>query len=87
MVEIDVRLTKIGLLYLPKAIRESLGWNLKIIPNASAALIFPRDMPYEDVLESLEIIKADIKHRISLRNRKKKLSEKPKREDGTDETI
>lgn len=44
-------------------------------------------MPSEDVLESLEIIKADIKHRISLRNRKKKLSEKPKREDGTNETI
>ena len=72
MVEIDVRLTKIGLLYLPKTIRESFGRNLKIIPNASAAVIFPKDMPYEDVLESIKIIKADIEHRISLQKRHKK---------------
>lgn len=68
MVELKTKMTKSGVLYVHKEIRDSFGRRLRIIPNASAAVFFPQGARYEDVLASLEIITSDIEHRIALRN-------------------
>ena len=70
MVEHATKLTTSGVLYVPKPIREAFGRHMKIIPNATAALFFPADAEYEDVLSSLEIITADVKHRLRMNERK-----------------
>jgi bifunctional DNA-binding transcriptional regulator/antitoxin component of YhaV-PrlF toxin-antitoxin module len=66
MVLLKTKITTTGVLYIPKEIREAFPRELKIIPNARAALFFPANAAYEDVLRSLEIIEADLKHRIEL---------------------
>jgi hypothetical protein len=70
MVELETKITASGVLYIPKTIREAFGRNMKIVPNASAALFFPADARYEDVLCSLKIIMADIEHRVKMARRK-----------------
>jgi len=72
MVELKTKMTKSGVFYVPKEIRECFGRNIKIIPNATAVVMFPDETRYEDVLASLEIIKADVRQRISLRDWKNK---------------
>jgi bifunctional DNA-binding transcriptional regulator/antitoxin component of YhaV-PrlF toxin-antitoxin module len=71
MVLLKTKITTTGVLYIPKEIREAFTRELKIIPNARAALFFPADAAYEDVLRSLEIIEADLKHRIELEKRQR----------------
>jgi len=70
MVELTTKITGSGILYIPKNVREAFGRHMKIIPNATAALFFPADAEYEDVLSSLEIITADVKHRLRMNERK-----------------
>ena len=69
MVELETKISSGGIVYIPKEIREAFGKKIKIIPNASAALFFPEGVDYEDVLRSLEIIRADLKHRIELKRK------------------
>jgi len=71
MVLLKTKITTTGVLYIPKEIREAFTRELKIIPNARAALFFPADAAYEDVLKSLEIIEADLKHRIELEKKQR----------------
>jgi len=71
MVLLRTKITTTGVLYIPKEIREAFTRELKIIPNARAALFFPADAAYEDVLKSLEIIEADLKHRIELEKKQR----------------
>ena len=66
MVEMKTKITDAGVFYVPKELRDAFGLKIKIIPNASAAIFFSRNARYEDVLTSLEIIAADIRHRINL---------------------
>lgn len=66
MVELKTKITETGVLYIPKTVREAFTRNLKIIPNATAALFFPANATYGDVLKSLEIIAADLRHRIEM---------------------
>jgi bifunctional DNA-binding transcriptional regulator/antitoxin component of YhaV-PrlF toxin-antitoxin module len=71
MVLLKTKITTTGVLYIPKEIREAFTRELKIIPNARAALFFPADAAYEDVLRSLEIIEADLRHRIELEKKQR----------------
>lgn len=71
MVELRTKMTESGVLYIPKRIRDAFGRHMKIITDAVAVVMFPEDIEYEDVLISLEIMKADLKHRISLEERNK----------------
>lgn len=66
-------MTKSGVLYVPKEIREAFGRNLVIVPNSCAVVMFRRGLKYEHVLSSLEIISADIKHRIAMEAEKTKV--------------
>jgi bifunctional DNA-binding transcriptional regulator/antitoxin component of YhaV-PrlF toxin-antitoxin module len=72
MVMLKTKITESGVLYIPKEIRDAFGRHMNIITDAIAVVMFPEDTEYEDVLTSLEIMKTDIEHRISLRKRKKR---------------
>jgi hypothetical protein len=60
-----------GHIYLPKQVREALGPDLVLFPNAAAAVLAPVGMSYEDILKSLEIIKADLEHKLSMSKKTK----------------
>lgn len=66
LVELRTKITTSGILYIPKTVREAFSREMRIIPNATAALFFPADATYIDVLKSLEIIAADLRHRIEM---------------------
>jgi len=66
MVELKTKITASGVLYIPKELREAFSREMKIISNATAAVFFPANATYEDVLQSLDIIERDIRHRIKL---------------------
>ena len=70
MVELETKITESGVLYVPKEIRRCFGRKMKIIPNATAAVFYPADANLEDVKDSLQIILADIEHRIRLKRRR-----------------
>jgi hypothetical protein len=70
MVELETKITESGVLYVPKEIRQCFSRLMKIIPNASAAVFFPANASYEDVLASLKVIEADLEHRIRMEQRK-----------------
>lgn len=72
MVEFKTKMTESGVFYVPKTIREAFGRNMRILTNTVAVLMFHEDTEYEDVLTSLDILRADVKHRISLRERAQK---------------
>ncbi|NVM56639.1 MAG: hypothetical protein HWN51_00755 [Desulfobacterales bacterium] len=71
MVEFKTKMTESGILYVPKGVREAFGRELVWIPNSCAVVMFRRGVEYRHVLSSLEIIAADIKHRIAMANEQK----------------
>lgn len=70
MVVLKTKITESGVLYIPKPIRESFGCDMTIVTNAIAVAMFPDGTEYQDVLRSLEIIREDLKHRVSLQERR-----------------
>ena len=66
MVELKAKVTKGGLLYIPKEIRDAFGRKMRVVANACAAVVFPDFATYEDVLASLKVISADLEHRAKL---------------------
>ena len=70
MVELKTKMTGSGMVYIPKEIRDSFGPALRIIPDARAAVVFQEGTLYQDVLDSLDIIASDIRHRIRLAQRR-----------------
>ena len=59
-----------GHVHLPKKIREALGEELKLLPNAVAGAIYPKDADLNHVIQSLEVIIADLK--LQAKSRKEK---------------
>lgn len=39
-------------------------------PNASAGAIYPEGTPPQEVIDSLEVVLADLRHRVKLQNKK-----------------
>ena len=70
MVELRSKLSEAGVLYIPKGIRDCFGRDVRIVSNATAALFFPQETDYEDVLKSLDIIRQDIEHRKILKEKR-----------------
>ena len=65
MVEFDIKIhPKQRLAYIPKEIIQTLGFQLKIIPNLKAAVVYPANENPERILKSLEVILADLKLRL-----------------------
>jgi len=66
MVKFKVKANPSGQYYFPKEVREELGKELTLICNAQAAVVFPENVSLKNVLESIELIMKDLKHRIQL---------------------
>lgn len=71
MVKYEIKSNPTGQYYLPKEVREELGPKLSMICNAKAAIIFCPNEPIEVILESLNIITQDLKHRMDIQARGK----------------
>ncbi len=69
MVKFKVKANPSGQYYLPKEVREELGAKLELICNARAGVIFPEGTSPQVVLQSLEVIQKDLKHRLQLKPR------------------
>lgn len=55
--------------YIPKEIYQVLGTDPKAIANRTAVVFFPENTAIEDVAKSLEIIQADLKHALHLKQK------------------
>jgi bifunctional DNA-binding transcriptional regulator/antitoxin component of YhaV-PrlF toxin-antitoxin module len=66
MVKFKVKANPSGQYYFPKEVRAELGEELELICDAKAAVVYSKDTPLEAILESLEIIQKDLKHRLDL---------------------
>jgi bifunctional DNA-binding transcriptional regulator/antitoxin component of YhaV-PrlF toxin-antitoxin module len=71
MVKFKVKANPAGQYYFPKEVRQELGKELSVICNTKAAIFFPVNACIEDVLKSLQIIEADLKHRLQMQQRAK----------------
>jgi hypothetical protein len=58
------------LAYIPKALFEILGKNVRASPNRAAVLLFAESTSIDDALKSLDIIKRDLIHAKELQQRK-----------------
>ena len=67
----EIKSNPTGQYYLPKEVREELGSRLSMICNAKAAIVFSPDEPIDVILESLNIIELDLKHRMQIQQRGK----------------
>lgn len=54
-----------GHIYFPKKIREILGDRPVVLPNSTAAVIYPENTKPEAVIRSLQVIISDLKNRVS----------------------
>jgi hypothetical protein len=50
------------LAYIPKALFEMLGTNVRASPNRAAVLLFSEKTTIDEALRSIEIIRADLQH-------------------------
>ena len=70
MVEFEIKINpQQGTAYIPKEIREILGVELKAVPNRTAVLLYPKNMPIKDVVKSLDVIRKDLEHGIELQEK------------------
>jgi bifunctional DNA-binding transcriptional regulator/antitoxin component of YhaV-PrlF toxin-antitoxin module len=67
--EFKVRVGPQGHIYLPKVVREALGKELKIIPDAHAAAIYPADAHPQAIIVSLRLIIQDLKLHLEAEQR------------------
>lgn len=67
MVKFKVKANPQGQYYFPKEVREELGPNLELFCNAKAAIVFPQGTHIKTILESLEVIEKDLRHRLQLK--------------------
>ena len=59
------------IIYLPKELYKILGPEIKAVPNRTAVLCYSKDTAIEDVLASVEIIRADLLHAITMSKNEK----------------
>jgi len=53
-----------GHIYLPKKVRQSLGDNLRLLPNAMTVVIYPEKADPRVVIKSLEVLIKDLELRV-----------------------
>lgn len=57
-----------GQFYFPKEIRDEWGHDLELVPNLRSGAIYPAGMSAKEVLRSLQVVIADLKHRAEIEN-------------------
>ena len=55
--------------YFPRQLVDCLGFELTAVPNSAACLLFPQNADPEDVLKSLQLIRAELQHSIALKQK------------------
>jgi len=76
MVEFKIKINpKQRLAYIPKEIYEVLGSHLKAVGNRTAVIFYPENATIKDVLKSLAIIRADLKHALQLEKKETEVIE------------
>ena len=64
MVTFKTKMDNIGKIYIAKPLRQAgLVNTIEILPNSKAAVIYQADTKIEDIIASLKIIMADLRHR------------------------
>jgi len=64
MVTFKQKMDSCGKIYIVKPLRQAgIVDTIEIVPNAKAAVIYQSGTKINDILESLQIIIADLKHR------------------------
>ena len=70
--DISIRINpKQRLAYIPKMLQDILGENPKATPNRAAVLFFSEKTSIDNVIKSLDIIKADLLHAKELQKQKR----------------
>lgn len=71
MVKFRQKMDTQGKIYIVKPLRESgLTGVIEIVPNAKAAVIYREGTSLEDVLASLDVITADLRHQAKMETEK-----------------
>ena len=71
MVEFKIKVnSEQRLAYIPKRIVEALGYRLKATSSAAAVLFYPESADLEDVVRSLDLIRAELLHSSELKQKK-----------------
>jgi hypothetical protein len=65
VVEFVIRVNQQRTAYIPKEIIENLGFEWTLVPNAKAAVIYPRRCSLDTALKSLEVILEGLRVRLS----------------------
>lgn len=65
--EFELKTGPQGHVYFPKKIREAFGEELRLLPNAEVGVIYPKDADLNRVIQSLQVIIADLKLRVKPR--------------------
>ena len=64
MVEFNVKIHPAQrITYFPKQLVEQFGYELKVLPNANAAVVFSKDKNLESVIKSVELLLQDLRLR------------------------
>jgi hypothetical protein len=67
--ELQSKITDAGVIYLPAEIRESLGRQVKLLPDSCAAILYGADTPLEDVRDSVKVLLQDLALRMRIQKR------------------
>lgn len=71
MVTFRQKMDSNGKIYIVKPLRQAgLVNTIEILPNAKAAVIYQAGTKIEDILASLRIIMADLRHRAKMETKK-----------------
>jgi len=55
--------------YIPRQLVEIMGFRLKAVPDSIAVLLFPENADPQDVIKSLQIIKTELLHTLTLKRK------------------
>ncbi len=70
MVEFKIKIhPEQRLAYIPRQLVETLGFRLKAVPNSVAVLLFPENANPQDVIKSLQIIKAELQYALACKQK------------------
>lgn len=73
MVELELKVhPEQKVTWLPRQIVKAWGFQLKLLPNNSAGILYPKEAEYEDVIKSVEILLQDLRLRAETKSKLKR---------------
>jgi hypothetical protein len=71
MVEFDLKVhPEQRVTWLPRQLVKAWGFELKLLPNNSAGILYPKEADYEAVIKSVEILLQDLRLRAEMKKGK-----------------